>query len=103
MSPSGTVIMREVKPAPGPVVPVATTLAATRSTLGVVVVSEPLFDDAFEPVDAAGGGGGGGARFCAGCWSRGTRGGGEGDSRRRARRTRGCECRDRSRAGRSGR
>ena len=50
MSPSGLVIIREVKPAPASVVEVATSLAATRRTLETVVVSVPVLDVVLEPV-----------------------------------------------------
>ena len=49
MLPSGLVIMREVKPAPGAVVLVFTSLAAKRRTLDAVVVSVPLLEVALEP------------------------------------------------------
>jgi hypothetical protein len=52
MSPSGLVIMRLVKLAPGPLVAVATTLPATSSTLATDVVSDPLLLVALEPEPA---------------------------------------------------
>src|SRR4029453_1858286 len=50
MSLLGLVIMRLVKPAPGPVVRLATTLAPTKSTFGTVGVSDPLLVVVLEPV-----------------------------------------------------
>src|SRR5262252_7252899 len=52
MSPSGTVITREVNPAPGPAVLVPTVFAATSSTFGTVVVSVPLLLVSTTPVAA---------------------------------------------------
>src|SRR5204863_1424151 len=52
MSPSGLVIMRLVKDAPGPLVVVATMLPATRSTFGIDTFRAPLLLLVPEPLEA---------------------------------------------------
>src|SRR5436309_15805056 len=52
MSPSGLVIMRLVKDAPGPLVEVATMLPATRSTFGIDTFRAPLLLLVPEPLEA---------------------------------------------------
>src|ERR1700693_5571557 len=53
MSPSGLVIKRWMKPLPGPLVLVQTTLAPTRRSLAFLVSTAPLLVAALLPVAAA--------------------------------------------------